>query len=178
MIGGRLKELRTSRGMSLRALAAATGLSPTLLSQVERGVVEPSLSTLRRLASVFGESVAGLFDEPSTPPVWISRPGERSTLSAPRGRVGYERLAPGNGQLEVLRAVLKPGDVSSDEPYGHPSIECAYVLRGRLTVEVGLASYDVGAGEAITLNSRQPHRYRNASDEPVEILLSVTPPTP
>jgi transcriptional regulator with XRE-family HTH domain len=67
-----------------------------MLSQVERGVTEPSLSTLRRLAGVFGESVASLFDS-SPPAVWISRPGARSTLAGPHGLIGYERLTPGNG---------------------------------------------------------------------------------
>lgn len=178
MIGERLHELRTARGMTLRQLAAATELSPTLLSQLERGVTEPSLVTLRRLAVVFGESVASLFDDRDLPPVSISRPGERSVLHAPHGRVGYERLAAGNGQIEVLRAVLAPGDASADEPRGHPSIECVYVLSGLLTVEIERVTYAVRAGEALTLDSRRPHRYLNDSDEPAEILLCVSPPTP
>lgn len=178
MIGAQLKKLRTGRGMSLRQLGKEAGLSATLLSQIERGVTEPSLVTLRRVANVFGESVAALFDSPTMPPVWISRPGERSTLSAPRGRVSYERLAPGNGQLEVLRAEIQPGDVSATEPWSHPSIECVYVVAGVLTVEIGRIDYEVRAGEAITLDSRQAHRYRNASSAPVEIVLSVAPPTP
>lgn len=178
MIGGRLKELRALHGMSLRALAAESGLSPTLLSQIERGVTEPSLSTLRRLAGVFGESVASLFEDPTAPPVWVSRPGERSSISAPNGHIRYERLSPGNGQLEVLHGVLDPGASSSDEPWSHPSLECGYVLAGVLTVEVGPDSYEVNAGEAITLDSRQPHRYRNATSQPVEFILAINPPTP
>ncbi|WP_279580905.1 helix-turn-helix domain-containing protein [Fodinicola feengrottensis] len=103
MIGSQLRELRTRRGLSLRELAAQAGVvSATLLSQVERGVTEPSLTTLRRLADVFGESVASLFEDDQAPAVWVSRPGERSSLMGPRGKVRYERLTPGNGQLEVL----------------------------------------------------------------------------
>ncbi|MER2206746.1 MAG: helix-turn-helix transcriptional regulator, partial [Rhodococcus sp. (in: high G+C Gram-positive bacteria)] len=64
MIGGKLRELRTEHGMTLRGLAAETGLSPTLLSQVERGVTEPSLKTLRALAPVFGQSISALFEDP------------------------------------------------------------------------------------------------------------------
>ena len=85
--------------MSLRDLAARSGVSATMLSQVEREVTEPSLSTLRRLAEVFGESVASLFDS-SPPAVRISRPGTRSTLAGPRGLVRYERLTPGNVRLQ------------------------------------------------------------------------------
>jgi transcriptional regulator with XRE-family HTH domain len=178
VIGDRLRELRTARGMSLRVLAEQADVSPTLLSQVERGITEPSLATLRRLAGVFGESVASLFADPAAPSVWISRPGERSTLGAPRGQIRYERLTPGNGQLEVLHAVLAPGEVSSEELWSHPSLECAYVVAGALTVEVDRATYTVAAGESVTLDSSRPHRYRNASDAPTEIVLAINPPTP
>lgn len=177
MIGRRLKELRTGRRMSLRALASETGLSATLLSQVERGVTEPSLSTLRRLASVFDEPVGALFDDPDAPSVWISRPGQRSTIKTPSGHI-YERISTDNGQVGMLRGVLDPSSVSSDALWSHPSIECGYVVAGTLTVEVRDASYTVRAGETITLDARQPHRYRNATDEPVEYILAVSPPTP
>ncbi len=94
--------------MSLRALANQTGLSATLLSQIERGVTEPSLRALRQLARVFGQSVATLFDEGAAPACHIGREGERSRIVSPRGFIQYERLAPGNGQLEVLRGLLNP----------------------------------------------------------------------
>lgn len=178
MIGRQLRMLRTGRGLSLRALAAEADVSATLLSQIERGVTEPSLSTLRRLAGVFGESVAALFDDQDRPAVWVSKPGSRSTLAGPRGVVAYERLTPSNGQLEVLRGVLVPGQVTSEELWGHPSLECAVVVDGVLTVDIGEESRDVAAGEAVTFDSRQPHRYRNASDDDVEFLISVTPPMP
>jgi transcriptional regulator with XRE-family HTH domain len=176
-LGSQLKALRTRHELSLRELAARSGLSATLLSQVERGVTEPSLSTLRRLAGVFGESVASLFDS-SPPSVWISRPGSRSILAGPHGLIGYERLTPGNGQLEVLRAVLPPGAATSTELWAHPSTECAYVVAGTLTVQIGDSAHQVPAGESITFDSTQPHLYRNATDSPVEYLVSVTPPSP
>jgi transcriptional regulator with XRE-family HTH domain len=176
-VGPQLKALRTRHGLSLRELAARSGLSATLLSQVEREVTEPSLSTLRRLAGVFGESVASLFDS-SPPAVWISRPGERSTLAGPRGLVAYERLTPGNGRLEVLRAVLPPGAATSTEPWAHPSTECAYVVAGTLAVQIGDDTHRVAAGESITFDAGQPHLYRNPADAPVEFLVSVTPPSP
>ncbi|MFD0785534.1 helix-turn-helix domain-containing protein [Micromonospora azadirachtae] len=178
MIGERLHELRIARNLSLRALAEQAGVSPTLLSQIERGVTEPSLTTLRRLATVFGESVASLFADPAAPSVWISRPGARTTLGAPNGQIRYERLTPGNGQLEVLHAILRPGEVSSTDLWSHPSLECAYVVTGTLTVDVGRTSHTVVAGESITLDSHQPHRYRNTSDTPTEIVLAINPPTP
>lgn len=178
MVGDRLREMRTTRGVSLRELATSTGLSPTLISQVERGVTEPSLLTLRKLAAFFGESIAALFADPAAPSVSISRPGNRSLLSAPHHQLGYERLTPGDGKLEVLRGVLQPGQVSAAEPWSHPSTECTYVIAGELTAEVSGIAYQVRAGESISFDSRLPHRYCNESAVPTEIILAVTPPTP
>ncbi|QOR70951.1 cupin domain-containing protein [Ruania alkalisoli] len=178
MIGGRLRDLRAEQDLSLRALAERTGLSATLLSQIERGKVEPSLKSLRLLASVLGQSVGELFDSSESLTVRISRPGERSRITSPRGYIQYERLAPSNGQLEVLRGVLAPGEVSSDEPWSHPSIECVVVLAGTLTVHVAETAHEVTAGESVTFDSRQPHRYQNVTDGVVEFLVSVAPPSP
>ncbi|NML35521.1 cupin domain-containing protein [Paraburkholderia antibiotica] len=178
MIGERLKELRTLHGMSLRQLAAQADVSATLLSQIERAVTDPSLDTMRRLAAVFGESVSSLFADVTVSSVSISRPGNRSMLIAPKGRVSYERLTPGNGQLEVLRAVLQPGEMSADEPRGHPSSECVYVIAGNLIAQIDGVDYMVAAGESVSFDARLPHRYRNTSSSPTEIILSVTPPNP
>lgn len=178
MIGRRLRQLRAEQQLSLRALAERTGLSATLLSQIERGKAEPSLKSLRLLASVLGQSVAELFDDAGPLVTTVSRPGHRSRIISPRGYIQYERLAPSNGQLEVLRGVLAPGEVSSDEPWSHPSIECVVVLTGQLTVHVGEQSHDLAAGESVTFDSHQPHRYQNTSAGTVEFLVSVAPPSP
>lgn len=178
MIGSRLKSLRTAQGMTLRALAEQTGLSVTMLSQIERGVTEPSLRSLRTLAGVFGQSVGGLFYEENTASVHISRPGARSRIVSPHGQVQYERVTSSNGQLEVLHSTLQSQEFSSEEPWAHEAVECVYVIAGELTVIVAEVSYPLEAGEAITIDSRQPHRYLNTSSAPVEFLLSVTPPTP
>lgn len=178
MIGKRLHDLRVARGLSLRKLAEIAGVSPTLLSQVERDVTEPSLTTLRSLSTVFGESMSALFADPTAPAVWISKPGERSSLKGPKGGVSYERLTRGNGQMEVLRAVFAPGQFSAEEPLHHPSLECVYVITGTLTAIIGTVTYTVGAGESITFDAQQTHRYLNRGTLDAEVIVSITPPVP
>ncbi len=178
MLGTRLRELRKSQGLSLRQLAQETNLSATLLSQIERGVTEPSLKSLRLIAGVFGQSISKLFDEDRPPDVFVSRAGARSYIRSPTGTIQYERIMPGNPDLTVLRGILDPGASSSEEQWAHTGVECAYVVTGVLTVHVLDATYEVSAGDAITLNSRQPHRYSNTTDEQTDFILSVTPPNP
>ena len=179
MIGPRLHELRTARNLSLRDLGAATGLSATLLSQIERGVTEPSLKSLRLLADYFGHSIADLFaDEPSLEAARVTRPGERQEFTPSDGGIRYQRVTHGNGRLEVLHGTLRPGESSGEEPRSHDAVECAYVLTGTLTVEVADEVFTLSPGEALTLHSLKPHRYSNTGDDVTEFIVSVTPPTP
>ncbi|UFU06723.1 cupin domain-containing protein [Ruania halotolerans] len=178
VIGDRLRVLRRARSLTLRSLAERTGLSVALLSQIENGKTDPSVETLRKLAKVFDSDLADLFREPDAPPVHVSRAGERFRMQAPAGQITYERLTPGRGDLEVLRADLAPGDRSATEPWGHVSTECVYVLSGQITATVDGQDYEVAAGESITFDSRLPHLFANHTDALAQIILAVTPPTP
>lgn len=178
MLGDRLRDLRQQHHLTLRDVGERTGLSPALLSQIENGRTDPSVATLRKLARAFDEDLASLFRNPDAPAVHVSRPGDRFRMIAPRGQISYERLTPGRGDLEVLRADLAPGDVSAPEPWAHPSTECVYVLTGEVVVTIGEEEHRLRAGEAVTFDSRLPHRYANTSRAQASILVSVTPPTP
>lgn len=178
MLGERLRQLRKGSGMTLRDLAERSGLSVGMLSQIENGAADPSLGSLRKLASVFDADVATLFTDPSVPDVYISSPEARMRLMTPSGGFAYERLTPGRGDLEMLRAVIPPGAESSSQSWAHPSTECVYVIEGELVVEMGEEQYALSAGQSITFDSRLAHRYRNVSQASTVIVLAVTPPTP
>lgn len=178
MLGERLRALRRAHDLTLRQVADATGLSVALLSQIETGKTDPSVTTLRKLAQVFEEDMAALFRDPDAPAVHVSRPGERFRMAAPAGLITYERITPGRGDFEVLRADLAPGDASSEQPWSHASVESIYVLEGEVVVWIDGHDHVLGAGEAITFDSRAPHRYRNDSAAQASFLLTVSPPTP
>ncbi|MDI6023401.1 XRE family transcriptional regulator [Leucobacter sp. UT-8R-CII-1-4] len=177
-IGKNLRDLRAEQGLSLRQLSAETGLSPTLLSQVERGIAEPSLKTLRALSSVLGEASSSLFAVENPVLLHISRPGERSRISTPVGSIQYERLTPGNGNFEVLRGTLAPGAWSSETAWSHQAVECVFVDSGTLVIELATKTIEVQTGESVTFASQQAHRYGNNSSETVTFVLTVSPPTP
>jgi quercetin dioxygenase-like cupin family protein len=80
--------------------------------------------------------------------------------------------------MEVLRAVFAPGQFSAEDALRHPSLECVYVITGVLTAEIGGATYVVAAGESITFDAQQAHRYRNNGSQDAEVILSITPPVP
>lgn len=178
MLGEQLRRLRRDSGMTLRELAERSGLSTGMLSQIENGSADPSLGSLRKLAAVFDAEISSLFSDPDVAAVHISVPDNRMRLMTPGGEFAYERLTPGRGDLEMLRAVIPPGESTSAQAWGHPSTECVYVVSGELVVEVNDVAHPLHENESMTFDARMPHRYRNLSPHDATFVLAVTPPTP
>jgi transcriptional regulator with XRE-family HTH domain len=174
----RIRKLRIDRGMTIAQLADAADVSRALISQVERGLTDPSLATLRQIARVLSVPLFDLFESAPTPsPVTVIRRGEESTITSPNGDASYARKSAANGQVEVLRGELRPGGVSHTEPWSHPAEECVIVVAGALLVEVDGATHRLGAGDSCYFDSRLPHRLVNDTDRPTEFLVAVTPPS-
>lgn len=164
--------------MTLTAFAKEVGVSSGLISQVERGVTDPSLETLRRVAQALQVPIFSLFREDADDDqVRTVRRDSRMSIRSPHGHLTYSRVSAGAGSLEVLEGVLGPGGSSSDELWSHPSEECALVLTGQLTLQVVDDTWVMSEGDSCTFDSRLPHRYLNTTDEPCTFVLSVTPPS-
>lgn len=176
-IGARLREARTQRGMSLRSVAEALGVSASLISQVETGKTQPSVSTLYALVSHLGISIddilgvvttgagspepAMLQGVPSGPAV--QRGSDNAVLEMENG-VRWERLAMGEGgPADALLVTYEPGASSSIEGklMRHAGVEYAYLLEGELTLQVDFDTYSVRPGDSLYLDSVRPHLYSN-----------------
>ena len=181
-IGRRLRHYRQVQGLGLRALATRAGCSPSFLSRVENGSVNPSLSMLHNLVHALDTNISSLFaDEPDTAH-WIGRPGKRPVLTFDPLRRGpgiqLERLIPyATGHLLQANVhIVAPGG-SSDGEIQHVGEELGYVLDGRLVLYIDGQSYDIGEGDSFFFDSQRPHGYRNPGPEPARILWVNTPPT-
>ncbi|WP_225634578.1 helix-turn-helix domain-containing protein [Streptomyces solaniscabiei] len=181
-IGPALREARKARGITLRALAADTGVSASLLSQVENGKSQPSVSTLYVLVSRLGISLDDLLGldvretpakEPSSGaagPAGVSRPGftlqraaDSPVLNMDSG-VRWERLASfDDGMVEALLVTYPPGASSSAEGalMRHGGFEFAYLMEGSLTLTLEFDRYELGTGDSFCFDSTRPHLYVN-----------------
>lgn len=177
MLGSRIRDLRRERGLTLRDLSSSTGLSTGLLSQVERGVTDPSLAALRRIARALEVPIFGLFQGEDAGEVAVVRRSRRMLVRSPGGGTTYARVSPGSGRLELLEGRLDPGAASSDDPWSHPSEECVVVLSGEVVVEVNGGRHELGPGDSCYFDSRLPHRYINEGAAAATFLLAVTPPS-
>lgn len=162
--------------MSLRQLAKEADVSVGLVSQVERGLTEPSLQTMRKIASALRVPLFSLFRNEDHE-VEVLRAESRIEVRSPHGGIRYSRLSPPSGAIELLQGTLSPRRRSSPKPHSHPSHECLLVLSGRLSINVDGISHDLGEGDTCYFDSARPHFYENKHDEIVIFLLAVTPPS-
>lgn len=172
--------------MTVREIARLVGVSPSLISQIERDKVTPSVSTLWGLVTVLGLTMSDLFSEasPAAGPLPASPTQEPGPVTAPDGRavinletgVHWERLTATSDPLVEFLTVLYPPGASSceeDSLMRHGGKEYGYVTSGRLGVRVGFDEYELTAGMAISFDSSSPHRLWAVGDEPAEAIWVV-----
>lgn len=174
-IGQALKAARNNLGLTIAALARNATISPSALSQIEAGTVNPSLSTLRRLADALGKPVAGLLAIDGNDHDRVVRAGQRTTIQLPGSPAVYELLSPDlNGQLEILSYHLNSGERTLEAT--HPGEEALIVIAGSIEVEANGRNYSLATGDTVTYPSSIPHSVRNVQVELAQVICVFTPP--
>ena len=177
-LGERLRSARASAGLGVRELGRRVGVSGSMISQIEKGISRPSISTLYAIANELGVTLDGLFtpadlDNPApAAPATVRRDGEHEVMPLGKG-VTYTLLGVDPDRaLRFLRIFFEVGGESGapDTFMRHGGSEYGYVHAGRLGVTVGTESYELGAGDTITLDPQLPHRIFNVGDTPAELF--------
>jgi transcriptional regulator with XRE-family HTH domain len=195
---GRIGELvalhRQRRSLRVSELARLVGVTPSLISQIERGNSRPSVATLFALAEALDVSVDVFADregpgrpsrpsdgaEPAAAPRaaqpgqrFVVRKGERRSLTI-EGGIRWEMLTPSpSPSIEFLELVYEGQAQSSPTLYTHPGVEMVLVLAGRLDIHLGFDVYELGEGDSISFPSSLPHRYVNPTGEPSRAVTVI-----
>jgi transcriptional regulator with XRE-family HTH domain len=176
-MGQRIREVRLKKGMTLRETAVAADVSESFLSQVERGLANPSVASLRRIADAMHEHVASFFVG-EAPSGMLVRVKDRRRLVHPMGMLEDYLLTPTTARkLQIIYCVAGPGEGSGQERYTHVADEeCVIVLSGRLEVGIGDENYTLESGDSLLLDPKNPHSFHNPGPEPTTMLWVQTPP--
>jgi len=183
-IGIRLREERRRHGLTVRELARRIDVSPSLISQIERDIVNPSVATLYAIVTELGLSMNDVFgdnrptglragDGAANSPAVL--PDERMVINLGAG-VRWERLTSSDDPLvEFLYVVYDVGAAScaEDTLIRHGGKEYGYVLSGRLGVRIGFLEHELEPGTAVSFDSSSPHRLWSIGDEPVTAIWVV-----
>jgi transcriptional regulator with XRE-family HTH domain len=177
MVGSKIRALRKELGMSSSELAEAAGLSQSAISQIERGVVDPSLRTLRAIAETLNTPIFTFFLDTPSKDIVVRR-NRRRSFSPPDYKGRYELLSPdSNGKLEMISMSLEPGTASSMQPLCHAGDECMVVLQGQAEIIAGDERFELNAGDSIYLNEGIPHRVTSVGDQELVCIVAISPPS-
>jgi transcriptional regulator with XRE-family HTH domain len=191
-LGDHIRAARLRSGLSLRALAAEVGVSASMISQIENGKTQPSVSTLYAITTALGISIQDVFDNALQAEHAVGETASQSSmlsaLGSSRGsRIGpvvrridrdgltldtgvvWERL----GELpphsvDFLLVTYPPGGTSSSTGglMRHSGAEFGYLISGELVLTLGFQEITLGPGDSFSFESSTPHSYRNEGSEP------------
>ncbi|HEY2017215.1 MAG TPA: XRE family transcriptional regulator [Bryobacteraceae bacterium] len=181
-IGSKLRRLRLRKSMGLLELSSHTGLSPALLSKLERDVMHPTLPTLLRIAMVFSVGLEYFFNPEPKPVMEIVRRKDRLRFpDSPDARnVAYyfESLdfpVP-NRALNSYLAEFEAITVEDSRPHEHPGVELLYVLTGKLELRTPDAQHELSEGDSVYFDAAVPHSYRKLGTKRATALVVTSGP--
>jgi transcriptional regulator with XRE-family HTH domain len=161
-VGTELRGLRENRGLSIRALARASGISANAISMIERGRTSPSVSTLYKMADALNIPITDFFQtEPDLEAVVFKKALERTRVPFQRGvweGLGGEKFV---GRVEPFALTLESGANSGPYPITHTGHEFVVCLRGQLEYQVEGQIYLLEAGDTLLFSSHLRHKWKN-----------------
>lgn len=178
-LGALLRAIRSSRHLTIKEVATKAGVSSSLLSQIERNRISPSLDTLLQILEVYGVPPNKFFkDYETNSRVEIIRRDDRKVYQ--RKGFKYEKLcgdsqAKGNHSFNAFFMELSPGQERGDAGNGHLGRELGIVVKGSAKLMYGEDTYEVHKGDSVSFFSQIPHVIQNSSDGIFQAYWVVTP---
>jgi transcriptional regulator with XRE-family HTH domain len=177
-LGRKLRDLRQRRELSLSEVARATNISASMLSQLERGIVAPSLATVNTLAQFYETRLFELFQDPGQQfnGVLVRR-GERAKVRLSGSNAAYELISGTRQDLQLVEIKLEAGQGVVDHTMSHPGEECALVLEGSVRAHLGGQEFDLEEGDSLQYRATVPHSYAARTEAGARLIIAMTPPS-
>ncbi len=180
-IGPKLRQLRLRKKIALVDLGKHTGLSASMLSQLENGKLVPTLPTLARIATVFDVGLEHFFsDKRARRTFSVVRAAERLRFpdlpESPVPGFFFEVLAFGATDKSIgaylAEFPLRPGETA--RPHQHEGAEFIHILQGVLGVNYQAEDYILSAGDSVYFDASEAHSYFGQSEEPARAIVVTT----
>jgi transcriptional regulator with XRE-family HTH domain len=177
-VGGHLKAVRLMYGLSQRELAKRAGVTNGTISLIEQNRVSPSVSSLKKVLDGIPMSLSEFFtlDLQVNPQVFYAR-DELTDLGDRDVSLRLVAARRPNRAMSILHERYRPKADTGEDMLSHKGEEGGVVVSGRIELTVGGQTRVLGPGDAYYFASAVPHRFRNAGDQPCELISASTPPT-
>jgi transcriptional regulator with XRE-family HTH domain len=177
-LGAYIKAKRKELGLSLRDLAATTGLSATFLSNFERGVANPTLESLRKVANALNTPILYMTNNGPQGANPVIRHEHRRHLNLLNGQIRYEILTPTLNKKMVLfeaRVLPEQGNIVAG-PLPEPTEECLVMLSGQISISISGQNYELEAGDSIYFEGRNLESIIAIGGREARYISAITPP--
>lgn len=182
-VGGRLRQVRESAGLSQRELARRAGVTNGTISLIEQNRNSPSVSSLRKVLQGIPMTLSEFFSQEIPGPERIVfRPDELIEIAneaSHKGEGAISFLQVGDAAkmgLQILQETYEPGADTGRTMLQHESTEGGVVISGKMELTVGEERYVLEPGHSYLFDSRTPHRFRNPFSESCVVISACTPP--
>lgn len=172
-LGTRLRARRKALGLTMQKVADDAGLTVGFISQIERGLASPSLSSLAAVARVLDMDTGALFAQPPSPGE-VTTAGMRPVYGLDPAAMTYERISSSFAGNVLRGVIIHEAPQHRSEPIRHEGEELFYILQGALTVEIEGQRQVLQAGDSIHFASTRVHSSWNHTDLPTTILHVCT----
>jgi transcriptional regulator with XRE-family HTH domain len=159
--------------LSLRTLADRAGFSASFISQVENGVVSPSIASLEKMASTLGVTLADLFTIETATEAVVVRAGARPHFRSSWSKARVDALMPSGGSrtLEALMVTIEGGGSNGKRPVISSVDQFAMACDGRITLVHAGEEIELTRGDTVLIRARTPHRWHNPGRQPAQVLI-------
>lgn len=177
-VGDKIAEYRNKKNLTIKELSEKIGVTSSLLSQIERGLSNPSINTLKMISKGLEVPIYNFFKEDKNSNDLVVRKEDRVKLTFPENNnLSYELLSPSsNGVIQSMLLELPINSSTSNELMNHDGEEVATILEGTVDLYLDSEIVTLNAGDSIRILPNMNHRWINNSKDLAKIIFSVTPP--
>ena len=173
-VARRIREIRTQKKLTLDAAARVTGVSRSMLAQIEKGDVNPTISVLWKIANGYKTSFTSLFDTHERSHLLI-RAQEVPPLVEDEGRYINRPAFPfqADARFETYRIEIREGGALTAQPHMGGTEEFLTMLSGTVEITAGEDTFLLSPGDSLRFHADLPHSYRNAGTGTVELYMII-----
>jgi len=179
-IGKKVQDFRTARNITVRGLSSLSGITGSMISQIEHNQVNPSINSLKLIAKALEIPLYYFFQDDADSQDLIVRKEERKTIGLPNQQdIMYELLTPDvKGAIEFCMMSIPANSDTGEVTQSHNGEEVAYVVEGNVHIVLGAGDrHELFQGDSIRIPTMTNHRWENKSNDIVKVIFAITPPS-
>lgn len=180
-IGKKIATIRKSKQMTIKDLSIKANVTASMLSQLERGLANPSINTLKIIARALDVQLFTFFIEDEVKENLVVKPQDRKQMIIPsegQELITYELLSPDlKGDVELAIMTLSSKSHTSKDNFMHTGEEVAYVSKGKVHIFLNDEEIELDEGDSVKIPPNMMHRWYNPYANEAVVIFAVSPPS-